>query len=87
MSRDKWFELGILKSPKKPINLSFWRFVILLNWSLDWAWASVSRIGDLRHIVVGILKIRWVGEDEKIFNGFGIYIFKLSITFGYINRN
>lgn len=81
-ARQKWKELGQLKTPREPIDLSFWRFVILINWSSDWTWAGLQENGDLKHVVVGITKTQRL-NNGSILNAYGLYFFKLSVVFGF----
>lgn len=77
-----WKDRGVLKTPREPLDLSFWRVVLFVNWASDWTWATVTSIGDLNHTLFGITKTQRIGPGGKVFNVYAFVFLKLAITMG-----
>lgn len=83
----KWKASGKLKESRKPLNLSFWRFAILLNWSHDLTWAKIDAKGNLTHTLFGLTRTDRMVEDEKVLSAWSFIFFKFLLTFGFARKN
>lgn len=77
-----WKDRGDLKTPREPLDLSFWRVVLFVNWASGWTWATVTSGGDLKHTLFGITKTQRIGSDGNVLNAYAFVFLKLAITIG-----
>lgn len=81
-----WKDNKPLHTPSNPLDLSFWRFVIHVNWSKHGLWSEVTAQGDLRTVVCAIDVTKRIDKNKKILSMFRLTLLKLNVNIGFITN-
>lgn len=83
--RKQWQELGKLTKPKKSLDLSFWRFIILVNWSWR-GWDSLLHNGTLHWHLFSLHSFSKINANGGIDKGYGLVFIFLVLSIGYVKK-
>lgn len=80
--RERWKALGYLTKGRKGFDLSFWRIVLFLNFSIK-GWEFLKDNGDIHRSYISLHAFRRLTPEDKVLTGYAFIFLFVVVAFGW----